>query len=266
MIKIDKREPAKIVKYSEEVWGESNNGVIKLNGKIKIDIRESDFIFRGFDKEKIEYERETLPIGDFQYGNTIIEHKTVEDFIQSFVSGHLQKQIIQQEENFENSYLIISGDFDRIFFNPHLRGHCSREKITGMLASVLVRFKKTKILQTIYLARACKIDENRMIAIMVQKLLEKSNDGKEITIKDTELLKSKLSDEDFRIRLLCSFSNVGRKRAEEFLQNENVCNAINNFLTCLETCGIKKMENIVKKHKGEGKKSITIEDVERGVS
>lgn len=187
-------------------------------GKIKIDNRESDFIFNGFDKETIEYEKEQLLVGDFQYGNCVIEHKTVEDFVQSFINGHLQKQLLQQEQNYEYSFLIISGDFKRLFFNSYMKGHCSQEKIIGMITSILVRYPKTKIFQTVEIARMFNKSENRIIAYLTNKIFEKCNDGKIVTIYDTELMRSKLTKEDVYVQWLSMIDGIGINKAKKILE------------------------------------------------
>jgi len=207
MIKIDKREPAKIFKYAEEL---------------------------GLDFEAVE-----IPIGDIvcDEKSVCIERKEYADLVNSIKSGHLYKQLLQMEENYKYCFLLISGKAEDLHWQ---KIQWSANQNAGALASLAVRFPKVKMVF---------LPNDKQLVYCAKGIIDRVDDGKGITIRDTELLKSKLSDEDFRIRLLCSFSNIGRKRAEEFLQNENVCNAINNFLTCLETCGVKKMENIVKKHK-----------------
>ena len=167
--------------------------------KIKIDDRESDYIFNGFKKENIEYEKIRLECGDILYGNTVIEHKTIEDFVQSFTSKHLQIQLQTQEENYEHSILIITGDFKRLFFNPYLR-HITSEQITGMIASIMSRYKKTQILQTYNIASGVNKSENRIFAILCRKILEKSNDEKEI--KSVSFIKKINKKEDIERALL----------------------------------------------------------------
>ncbi len=208
--------------------------MIKLKiGKIKIDDRESNFIFNGFKKEDIEYEKVRLDVGDIQYENVCIEHKTVEDFVQSFRSGRLIKQLLQQEQNFKHSFLIISGDFNRLFFNPHMKG-CGSQQIIGMIVSISCRFNKTKILQTVNFARAFKMTENKLIAQICKKLCEKCDDGKVTTIRDTELLKNTMSVDDMKLKLLTCFYGVGIVKAKKILPDRNIQWLLDELIKSIE--------------------------------
>lgn len=51
-----------------------------------------------------------LPIGDYIINGACIEYKTAEDFIQSKLSGHLDRQLFNMSSRYANSYLVVEGD------------------------------------------------------------------------------------------------------------------------------------------------------------
>lgn len=195
-----------------------------------------------FEKEGFDVEVKHLSIGDFflPEKNIVFEHKSVSDFCNSIVSGHLQKQLIQQEKNFEKGFLLITGCWKEFVRFSHLKIK-NKEYITGFLAH-LRHYKKTVVLP---------VEFDTFVPQVIKKIYEKSDD--ELNIRDTELLRAKLSGEDFKVRLLCSFDNVGRKRAEKYLECPDIHKAIDVFISMLEKTaedwGIKDLSKIIKKCK-----------------
>jgi len=53
-----------------------------------------------------------LPIGDYIINGACVEFKTPEDFIQSKISGHLDRQTFNMSARYANSYLVVEGDID----------------------------------------------------------------------------------------------------------------------------------------------------------
>lgn len=173
---------------------------------MKIDSREPEKIFKYFDKLKVEYSKEALPVGDFIYDDRIvIERKTVEDYINSIRSGHLSKQLCQMEQ-YPYAYLIISGDFKNVFFNPNVK-NWTVEHTLGSLASCAVRYN-VKILQVANDKQLCKL---------VLKLCSKTFDGKKVSLESTELMKNTLSVEGLKLKMLTCLPKVGVVRGKKLL-------------------------------------------------
>ena len=174
---------------------------------IKIDSMEPEKIFRY--AEQYTFEKERLPIGDFcnNEKSFVVERKTIEDLISSLRSGHLQKQLLQMCENYEHPYLIISGNFNKSYFDKVIT--LSLNQWIGMLASLGVRYSGLKILQ---------IENDKQLVDLVFKLDSKINDGKVVTIRETELLKSKVTEEDRAVHILTCFPKIGVKRAQKLME------------------------------------------------
>jgi ERCC4-type nuclease len=187
---------------------------------IKVDSREPEKIFRYLIKNKIEYEKLELPIGDFVFEekDICIERKTVEDFISSLRSGHLHKQLLQMQSNFKHNFLIISGDIKTVFFSKIIQ--INIDNWIGSLVSTLIRFN----------VRMLQVDNDNQLILAIKKICSKVEDGKVITIKDTELLKNKLTTPDMMIKVLSCFDGIGIKKAEKILKEDNVIYDIVNLL------------------------------------
>jgi len=179
--------------------------------KIVIDTREDSAVLKSFVKLQNELVQkglqisdtmlvsEALPIGDVlisdEKKSVIIERKTIGDFVNS-MHGHLQKQLLQQD-TLPNSYLIIVGRYADLHWNN--LAHCSVEQFIGGLASVLVRYKTT----------VAFVDNNSQFAKLCLAIFNKTDDGKIIDLRDTELMRDKLQTEDVHVRLFASLPQIG---------------------------------------------------------
>jgi ERCC4-type nuclease len=191
---------------------------------LSVDIHEPEKIFRLLEKLEVKFEKKLLPVGDFidEEKGVIFERKTVSDFAGSIRSGHLFKQLLQQDV-YENSYLVIVGKFGDLFFSSSIKGF-TIECWLGSIASCAVRFK-TKLLF---------VDNDTQAIKLICKIIEKTNDGKSIDIRDTELLRSKLSIDDLKLRIICSFQGVGQKRGKKLLLEPAIEKTVNELISLME--------------------------------
>lgn len=179
---------------------------VKVTGELIVDTHEPDKIFNLLIKNGIKFKKETLPIGDFVKDGVCIERKSMSDFIGSVRTRHLQKQVMQMETNFDKSFIIISGNLKDVYFsNPHLKGWTINHQM-GALASLAVRYPKTKILQ---------VDNDTQLVNLMSRIMIKAFDGKVPTIYETELLKSKMTNEDTKTMMLGCIPKIGMKKAKE---------------------------------------------------
>ncbi len=84
-----------------------------IKPKIIVDIHEKDsLIFSELSSNQdIETEMKHLKVGDYLIGNTIIERKTVSDFISSMINKRLIQQLRHMQQ-YKFALLIIEGDLD----------------------------------------------------------------------------------------------------------------------------------------------------------
>lgn len=186
-----------------------------------IDSREPLEIIEMFKQACFKYEVKALDVGDFieDSKGIVIERKTTEDFIQSLQSGHLHKQLLQMEQ-FPHPYLIITGIFQPLDGATY-KYYFGMKQYCGALASCYARFPKLRIIQ---------VTNTEQMILFIKSLIEKIDDGKQIDITHTELLKDKLGDGDYKKAILMLFPKIGGIRAKKLLADPDVSAKIDEFL------------------------------------
>ena len=129
------------------------------------------------------------------------------------MDGRLQSEIEKMNEHYSRSYLIISGSWadyykDRAIkkkrgFVKQVR-HFAGTQYLGMVASISAR-TNTKVLQ---------VDNDEQFVELLQKLAEKSTDGK--VFKAPEFKRAKTDDKIF-INMLLAFPGVSEFKAERII-------------------------------------------------
>ena len=76
---------------------------------IYVDTREKSSVPDILKEMEIPTESKTLTVGDYIIGDICVEYKSIQDYCNSLLSGHLHKQLYQMSYNFELSYLCITG-------------------------------------------------------------------------------------------------------------------------------------------------------------
>lgn len=201
-IKWDMNEKVKIEHKPEEEFN------ITATDEIIVDSHEPVKIINLLKKNMVKHRIDTLPIGDFIRGNVCVERKSMSDFITSYQGKHIQKQLMQMEENFDMSFLIISGKHSEVAFNPRLKGWTVNHHM-GALSSIAVRYPRIKVLQV--------DNDNQLVNLMI-RIMEKAHDGKVPTLYDTELMKNKMTTDDIRVKMLGCIPKVGLKKAQELAE------------------------------------------------
>lgn len=187
----------------QKTSGEDFN--IKLTDTLIVDSHEPEKIMRLLKRNEVKYKIETLPVGDFVRGTVCVERKDIVDFIQSKQSGHLDKQLMQMNEMYSRSYLIVSGNFKDLHFNPNVRGWTVNKHL-GTLASIAVRYPNIAYVP---------VDNDTQLVNVMLRIMEKAHDGKMPTLYDTELMRVKMTNEDIKVKMLSCIPKVGLKKAKE---------------------------------------------------
>ena len=188
--------------------------------KFFIDSREPDKLSRIFSKLN-ECEITTLDVGDVvcPEKNLGIERKTIQDFVGSVKDGRIYKQIIQLCENYENAFLIIVGHYIDLRFVNKIQWTIDNH--LGSLASIAIR-SKIRILQ---------VDNETQFCKLCIKLATKIGDGKVMDIRSTDLLKTHISTEDLKLKVLTCFDGIGLVRAQKLLdENAKVKETVSKLI------------------------------------
>lgn len=225
--------------------------------EIIVDTAEPKKVQQMFKTQGIKHKVEKLLIGDFVCNEVCIERKSMPDFVSSIKSGHLQKQLLQMQENYKQPFLIISGSLKELHalgeiirrksrFNPYAGWTVNHH--VGALASVGVRYN-VKVLQ---------VDNDTQLVKLVSRIIEKAFDGKVKTYLDTELLaqKDKMGIEDTKLLMLKSIPNIGLERALTLRDHVDIKLTLHdgselteNYLYNLDGFGDAMVKNVIKINK-----------------
>jgi Fanconi anemia group M protein len=107
----------------------------KINPLIIADIHEKNslVISELSENKEIDLIIKSLKIGDYLIGTTIIERKTISDFIGSMISKRLLLQLNQMQK-YNQKMLIIEGEFSSLF-NKDVKVHSNA--IRGMILYII---------------------------------------------------------------------------------------------------------------------------------
>lgn len=194
-----------------------------------VDTREPPSVIKAFRDIGIKCEQKTLPIGDIydEDSGVVIERKTVEDFIGSVKTQHLQKQLLQMKD-LPHPFLIIHGTFNHTY---NIDLNFSMAQFTGAMASSLLRYNNIRVI------RLLSLEE---LVLFVKSVISKVDDGKIVDIFDTELLRNKIDDSIMEKGLLMCFRGVGKKRANKLLNDKEINCKVKDFLGFLKGKGVYK--------------------------
>ncbi|MDH2907562.1 MAG: ERCC4 domain-containing protein [Candidatus Nitrosotalea sp.] len=181
----------------------------------------------------VKVEMVTLPVGDYIVApETIVERKSVNDFISSVFDGRLFDQCSRLKEHFEHPAIVIEGnvdEIDKITENPLV--------FYGAMSSVILDFK-IPVIPTPNASHTAKL----LISMCARQGAVKGPFLKKIR-KSGSLKQQQLS-------ILCSLPGVGEKLAtrmlEKFGSTSNSLNASSVELSKINGMGEARAQKIRK--------------------
>src|SRR3989338_8210006 len=187
--------------------------------KIIIDYREKNSLVASYlIKLGIEIIFKELKIGDYVVKDTIIERKTISDFISSMINGRLLKQL-EDLKQFENKLLIIEGISNQEIYSDE-NSKINANAIRGFLLSITLKHK---------------------IPIIFTK--DSEDTAKFIDVLSRKKTLNKKEQMQFIIE---SFPGVGPKKSKELLKKfGSIQNIINAPIEELEKILGKRAENFI---------------------
>ncbi len=183
----------------------------KIRPKIFADIHEKDSTILAELKENkdIDLVINSLKIGDYLIGNTIIERKTTQDFISSMLNKRLIEQL-KQMQPYKQRLLIIEGNINDLYIkiNPNA--------IRGFILSIITNYNTNIIFTTGY-----KDTTNYLITFAKQQIKPRIEISMHARIPK--------NIEEQKQYVLESFPNIGPKKAKKLIKKfrtlSNVLNA-----------------------------------------
>lgn len=228
-----------------DIFSRKKSNVIKkeeLEKKetILIDYREKNSLVASYlVKHGLNIEFKELKIGDYIVRNTIIERKTVSDFISSMINQRLLKQI-EELKQFPNKLLIIEGISERELYNDadyeNEEGGVNPNAIRGFLLSIILKHKMP------VLFTKNSEDTAKFINILSKKKEKELNlNAKKKTLNKKEQLQF----------IIESFPGVGPKKAKRLLKKfgtiQNVILAPTEQLNEILGMRAKKIREIIER-------------------
>lgn len=198
--------------------------------KIIVDYREKNSLVAPYlIKENFDVEFRELKIGDYIVKDTIIERKTISDFISSMINGRLFRQI-EELKQFENKLLIIEGISKHEIYSDENQ-KINANAIRGFLLSIVLKHKIPLIFTK------DSEDSAKFMAVLSRKKAKeiKLNAGKKTLDKKEQL--------QFIVE---SFPGIGPKKSKELLKKfSTIQNIINAPSEDLEKILGKRAENFI---------------------
>lgn len=198
--------------------------------KIIIDYREKNSLVASYlIKENFDIEFKELKIGDYIVKDTIIERKTISDFVSSMINGRLFKQL-EELKQFENKLLIIEGiSKHEIYSDDNER--INANAIRGFLLSIVLKHKIP------LLFTKDSEDTAKFIDVLSRKK------AKEIKLNAGKKTLDKKEQMQFIIE---GFPGLGPKKSKELLEKfSTIQNIINAPIEDLEKILGKRSENFI---------------------
>jgi len=169
--------------------------------KITADYREKNsLVISELVKNGIKVEMKNLLVGDFLIKDTVIERKTISDFISSMINKRLIRQL-EELQQYPNRLLIIEGDDNKELFqeNSGLNPNATR----GFLLSILLKYKVPVIFAKDY------EDTAKFLVLLAKK---RKN---ELSIRARKKSMSKKEQLQY---ILEGFPGIGPKTAKKLLK------------------------------------------------
>ena len=198
--------------------------------KIIIDYREKNSLVASYlISLGFEIEFKELKIGDYVVKDTIIERKTISDFISSMINGRLLKQL-EDLKQFENKLLIIEGISNQEIYSDE-NSKINANAIRGFLLSITLKHKIPIIFTK------DSEDTAKFIDVLSRKK------AKEVKLNAGKKTLNKKEQMQFIIE---SFPGVGPKKSKELLKKfGSIQNIINAPIEELEKILGKRAENFI---------------------
>ena len=179
----------------------------------------------------LDCEEQMLDVGDIIFSDEIcFEHKTPQDLISSVFDGRLFRQIDEMQNNYEHSFVLVSGTLTEVL----------------ELADMINRYSSIMAAVCSCFVRRCPVifcDTLVNLADVVKVLGEKLTDGKprERPIQKTRMI-------DLKLQFICSLPNINETRGKSLLKEfgsvKGVINATSTDLQRVHKIGEKTAKGI----------------------
>ena len=206
--------------------------------KIIIDIHEKNSLILAelHENKNIKLEIKSLKIGDYLIGKTIIERKTVNDFISSMINKRLIQQL-KQMKKYKKQLLIIEGIDEQELYKEDTK--LNPNAIRGFILSIITNYQIPIIFTQDYQ------DTVKYLIILAKQQLKPKT---EVTLHHR--IPKKIPEQ--KQYILEAFPNIGpitaKKLLKKFKTIHNTINATEQELKEILKNRTKKFKNLLEKN------------------
>ena len=186
---------------------------------IYVDTREKSSVPDYLDEYDLKTERKALLVGDYIIGDICVEYKTIQDYCNSLMSGHLHKQLYQMSYNFPLSYLCITGLYGYELTSRKIQ---KATYISSIAGSSYKRANDGAMGQII----TVQFEHEQDSALFLKFLYNKVSNGQDIRLPVME--RHRYSKADWQLNMLCGLPNIGPKLGKVLLKNFKSIKEISN--------------------------------------
>jgi len=174
-----------------------------------------------------------------EHSEVAVERKTAGDYLQSLESGHLNNQLVEMSRNFQLSYLVVYGDMNTELLKlekypasyiSSLIGDSLKHSGDGLQGQIITINDTAIVTETDF-------------ATFLKHLNIKLEKGDFIRLP--KIIRVKMSDEDYALRLLVQLPGIGEKRAKDILFTFG---SLESFITAVLYGNPTKIKGITQKH------------------
>jgi DNA excision repair protein ERCC-4 len=148
-----------------------------------------------------------------EHASVAVERKKAEDYLQSLESGHLNNQLVEMSRNFQLSYLLVYGDMNLALLQAQ---KFPASYISSLIGSSL-KHSPDGLQGQVITINDTAISTDIDVALFL-KHLDLKLENADFT-RLPKIIRVKLTDEDYALRLLVQLPGIGEKRAKEILQS-----------------------------------------------
>jgi ERCC4-type nuclease len=184
---------------------EKINPPLKIVGEIIADYREKNSLVpANLMKLGLSIKFQELKVGDFIVKNTVIERKTVSDFLSSMINKRLLSQL-EELQQYPSKILLIEGLEERELYSEDSDRGINPNAIRSFILSIILKHK----VPIIYTKNS--EDSARFISVLYKK---ESKENASLNVSKKSFSKKE------RIQyILESFPGIGPKNAKKLLKN-----------------------------------------------
>lgn len=170
-----------------------------------------------------------LEVGDVIEGNCCVERKEILDFVGSVNDGRIFSQVQNMKANFENSFVIMIGDYERVRTNRYVNFPVNR--FIGAMADITM----------LYHVPVLRVENEEMFWRYCQSLFKKAKGEPPVNVTRKKV------NGDVRVGMLCAINGIGEKKARNILKQftiHQLCHANVDDIRTVKGIGAKRARAI----------------------